>query len=413
MRGKQRAVSAKRRALLCLCAAFVLTFFTSCTTDNPYYSTTTTKPITSATTAKDESSDSAIPSENTSENTEATSARTDGSASPITSIAQEEPPVTPENSDNTTAATKPPVSENTSEKTTSVSITSTSTEKIVTTTTTEQEQKDPSPAVIRKTVASGTKVSKNEKATIDYSNVSDGYVMVRYTGTHSNIRLRITAESGLMNTYVLDADGGYEAFPIFDGDGKYKIVVYENDGGTSYATAHQYSLDANLSNEFTPFLYPTKYIEYDENTIAVKKAEELCAGTDTDLERLDAVYGWIVENITYDKVFASSMSTNYYPDVDNTYNTKKGICIDYSSLACAMLRSQNIPVKLAIGWSGTAYHAWIVAYTQKQGWIYSTMYFDGNKWVRLDCTYAASAKSSDYIVSYINNDDNSTITAYN
>ena len=37
-------------------------------------------------------------------------------------------------------------------------------------------------STVLKTKASGKNVKKNQKATIDYSNTKDGYVMVKYTG---------------------------------------------------------------------------------------------------------------------------------------------------------------------------------------------------------------------------------------
>ena len=52
-----------------------------------------------------------------------------------------------------------------------------------------------------------------------------------------------------------------------------------------------------------------------------------------------------------------------------TLRTGRGICFDYASLTAAMLRSQNIPARLEIGYSGDVYHAWISVYTEETGWI--------------------------------------------
>ena len=86
----------------------------------------------------------------------------------------------------------------------------------------------------------------------------------------------------------------------------------------------------------------------------------------------------------------------------------KGICFDYAALMAAMLRSQNVPVKLVVGYTGGAYHAWINVYSEKDGWIEGKVYFDGKEWKLMDPTFASSGKSSDNIMAYIGNGSNYT-----
>ena len=69
--------------------------------------------------------------------------------------------------------------------------------------------------------------------------------------------------------------------------------------------------------------------------------------------------------------------------------SKKGICFDYASLMAAMLRSQGIPTKLEVGYSGQAYHAWISVYLQETGWVDGIISFDGKDWTLMDPTLAA------------------------
>ena len=56
----------------------------------------------------------------------------------------------------------------------------------------------------------------------------------------------------------------------------------------------------------------------------------------------------------------------------------------------ALLRTQNIPTKLVVGYSGTAYHAWISVYLEETGWIDNVIQFDGENWSLIDPTLAAS-----------------------
>ena len=73
-----------------------------------------------------------------------------------------------------------------------------------------------------------------------------------------------------------------------------------------------------------------------------------------------------------------------------TLSTGKGICFDYAALMTAMLRSQGIPTKLEIGYSGEVYHAWISTYIDEIGWVDNVIQFDGKSWSLIDPTLAAS-----------------------
>ena len=90
-----------------------------------------------------------------------------------------------------------------------------------------------------------------------------------------------------------------------------------------------------------------------------------------------SIYNYVVDNLTYDYEKAATVQSGYLPNVDLTLATQKGICFDYASLMTAMLRAQDIPTKLVIGYTGQLYHAWISVYLPEQGWIDNIIYFDG------------------------------------
>ena len=72
-----------------------------------------------------------------------------------------------------------------------------------------------------------------------------------------------------------------------------------------------------------------------------------------------------------------------------------------------MLRSQDIPTKLVVGYTGNLYHAWINVYLEGQGWVDNIIYFDGNSWKLMDPTFASSSGQSQEIMQYIGNGSNS------
>ena len=56
----------------------------------------------------------------------------------------------------------------------------------------------------------------------------------------------------------------------------------------------------------------------------------------------------------------------------------------------AMLRSQNIPCKLVVGFAGKVYHAWINVYIEGVGWVDQLIYFDGKTWSLMDPTFVSA-----------------------
>ena len=264
----------------------------------------------------------------------------------------------------------------------------------------------PSAPTIYNNSASGTLTDSNQLATIDYSNTSDGYVMAKYTGSVSLIKVQVKGPNGVTQTYTLNSDGSYGSFPLTGGNGTYSITVLENVGGKSYALAHSFSFNVNVSNVLSPYLRPNAYVNFDANNVAVKKASEICGTEMSDVEKVNQVYSWLVDNVSYDYDRAATVKGGALPDMNRVINNKMGICLDYAGTAVAMLRSQNIPTKMVVGYAGPQFHAWIEVYITGTGWVHGDVYFDGSGWKRMDPTYAASSKSSQTILEYIANNSN-------
>ena len=110
---------------------------------------------------------------------------------------------------------------------------------------------------------SGVTVLSNAKAAVDTSNLSEGFIQVKYTGGKNvRIKVQITKSGGTTYTYNLNNTGSYETFPLTEGDGSYTVKVFENTSGTKYAQAYSTSVSLKLRNAFLPFLYPNQYVNY-------------------------------------------------------------------------------------------------------------------------------------------------------
>lgn len=251
--------------------------------------------------------------------------------------------------------------------------------------------------------------NETEHAGIDYGNMADGYIMAWYTG-EKLAKLQVKMGETKYN-YDLNNEGNAEVFPLQLGDGAYTIKVLEQTEGTMFLPIVTQEIEVTLKTEFEPFLRPSQYSNYNADSLCVQKAKELAVGCTSDVEVVSKVYEYIKENIKYDaeKAEVATKQTDYLPDPDETLETGQGICFDYASLVCAMLRSNGIPTKLITGYVSPTglYHAWNEIYLQEEGWVEMKIYVDLKTWKIIDLTFAAGMSSQD-IANYIGDGENYT-----
>jgi hypothetical protein len=116
-------------------------------------------------------------------------------------------------------------------------------------------------------------------------------------------------------------------------------------------------------------------------------AKEVTASGQTDEEKAKLLYNWIGSRVKYDfdkvKLYEEQRIWKEQTPED-TYLTKKGVCIDYSRLYAVMARSINLDVKVVtgLGYDGQGSygpHAWNEVYLKEK-----------QRWVPLDSTWVAS-----------------------
>ena len=253
--------------------------------------------------------------------------------------------------------------------------------------------RDSTPKVLTPS-ADGVTVYQNDFASIDASNTSQGYVMVKYNGTNEKVKLQITCPDQSCYTYLISDRGAYDTFPLTAGNGSYALQVLENVAGDTYTVSLAQSINVSIEDEFLPFLYPNQYVNFHTDSKAVSKGSDLAKDTYSDLDVVQNIYNYVIKNISYDTEKAQNVSYGYVPDIDDTLSSKKGICFDYAALMTSMLRSQNIPTKLEVGYSGDAYHAWISTYIDDKGWVDDIIQFNGDSWQIMDPTLAATNDSA-------------------
>lgn len=264
----------------------------------------------------------------------------------------------------------------------------------------------PAGSHVRTPAASGSVTSASGNVTVDSSNAGQGYIMIQYSGSNSKIKVQITKAGTDTYTYDLNARANYEVFPLTEGSGTYQVKVFENAKGSQYAQVFSQDVQCSLTNEYEPFLYPNQYVNFSAGSAVVQKGAELAASAATQTDVVTNIYNYVVSNISYDTAKANNVQSGYLPSVDQILAQKTGICFDYAAVMAAMLRSQDIPTKLVVGYTGSLYHAWINVYLDDVGWVDNVIYFDGQSWQLMDPTFASSGGQSAEIKQYISNRSN-------
>ena len=258
----------------------------------------------------------------------------------------------------------------------------------------------PSPPMISEVSSPGINVFAADTVTFDYSNCALGYISVNYTGS---TRLKMLLKKGDSQfDYDIYPAKGAQYFTLAQGSGSYTAEVYEMLDNGKFVKLLGEDFKVSIRDETNMFLYRNQFVNFNANSACVAKASEVCAGCTSNIEKISAVFGYVTDNITYDKALAASVTSGYIPDPDSVLARKKGICFDYASLTAAMLRSQGVPARLIIGYaSPNIYHAWNEVYTPEKGWIAAEIALDGSGFRRIDATFYASASNKQNFADYI------------
>ena len=131
-----------------------------------------------------------------------------------------------------------------------------------------------------------------------------------------------------------------------------------------------------VSKPETPYLLNGGSTLWDTQTEEL--ADDICAGYDTDAEKVQAIYNWMIARLEYDYNYNAIFQ---YFDVRKTLRTKQGVCFDFSHLFAALCRSQNIPCYAVDGISykdNSVQHTW------------NRVYYDGTWW-NMDVTHDISS----------------------
>lgn len=190
--------------------------------------------------------------------------------------------------------------------------------------------------------------------------------------------MRIMVEKG-NDKYYYSLNNNKENLPIQLGDGSYTVKILQNTSGNKYKVMDKSTLTVKGSNSLDVYLTSAQPVYWEGKSKLQSLTKSLTQNLKTDKEKVDAFYSYIVNNIKYDSNKINNISTDYVPQLEETIDSKLGICYDYAALFAGMLRSEGIHTKLVKGYKSDMkeYHAW------------NEVLIDGN-WVTIDTTYDAA-----------------------
>ncbi|MBQ4641041.1 MAG: transglutaminase domain-containing protein [Oscillospiraceae bacterium] len=148
------------------------------------------------------------------------------------------------------------------------------------------------------------------------------------------IMTMVTTASELMYLAIFDDSSGKDTLPT-------KIYVLAVSAFVIVALILSYNF---VCKPESPYLLNGGATLWDTQTEEL--ADEICANSNTDAEKVQAIYNWMIANFEYDYDYQILLQ---YFNVRRTLSTRKGVCYDFANLFAALCRSQNIPCYVVDG----------------------------------------------------------------
>ncbi|EJT6152276.1 transglutaminase domain-containing protein [Clostridium perfringens] len=190
------------------------------------------------------------------------------------------------------------------------------------------------------------------------------------------------------NNYYAALNKEYEAF-----HDEYKDVISKNIDSTVESNKETKSEKVVESNRNVINLYNGVTLEQGikSNEAINKKTKELTKNVKSSREKAKRIYTWISENINYDDNKAENISektSEYKSGAIEAFETRKGICFDYSCLYVAMAREAGLKVRIVTGegFNGKEWgpHSWNEVYLPEK-----------NQWITVDPTFGKAGNYFD------------------
>jgi transglutaminase-like putative cysteine protease len=188
-------------------------------------------------------------------------------------------------------------------------------------------------------------------------NTADATVEVTITSSgYSNFKA-IVEKDDVEYIYTLVSTN--ETLPLQMGSGEYTITLLGSKDGRRFRSLSKETIDVKLK-ENAVYLSSSQTVDWNDESEVAILAKELTKDAKTDMEKLELIHDYVINNVKYDYVKAANIAKGYIPNADTTLAEGTGICYDFAAITASMLRSVDVPTKLVKGYSSytPVYHAW-------------------------------------------------------
>lgn len=217
--------------------------------------------------------------------------------------------------------------------------------------------------------------NNNAAVNIDTSNATNGIIKVEYLKQLEGVRIYLLHNYESCAGYDVKDTSKDTIISLTNGLGDYYIEVVVNNGKTETIIANRW-IKVDYIDEYEPYLHSTYAVYFTENMNVIKDAKKITEGVVCNEEKINLIKDFVIYNMEYSvDTEEKYLSWSYFPNVDEIYSKKKGVCTDFATMFAAICRSQNIPCKLITGYAGTQeeLHVWVEV-------------FNGEIWQKIDLT---------------------------
>ncbi len=237
---------------------------------------------------------------------------------------------------------------------------------------------------------------------IDDSEKDKGIVHITYT-SKEDTTFRILISMGDQRlTYPYTPNGQTETFPLQLGNGTYNVGLLKNLGNNRFAYVSQKNVTIQLEDQNIVFLNSVQNVNWSTDQKAIVFGDSLLKNIQAKDKKMNTVYDFLVDKMTYDYDKIPYLTTAYVPSIDDTYRDLMGICYDYSALMAGIQRSHGIPTKLVKGYTKfvDGYHAWNEVFINGNWYIVDTTVDNTLKGSRVKVTMVKDAKDYQKVNEY-------------
>lgn len=189
--------------------------------------------------------------------------------------------------------------------------------------------------------------------------ICNGVISIKGTSQLKQVWLCVRGPKGEITTHPIEVVGKSFQYdlPLRFGAGTYTIWAGDTaqhfDGRIRFEVVNSTDSDLRYST-------PSAYVDCNNETVTQLSNSLIKPGMTED-QKLEAIYQWVTENISYDYT-AYKENKNILKKASTVIVEKKGTCRDYSFTVAALARAAGLEAKVVYGQARNGqqseYHAW-------------------------------------------------------